>query len=474
MTSEETNGHQPDAAGAKPEIQRGGLISEKQAAVQVEWAEKDTSEVMLSAETWDSLQLSKELMDGIYAMNYVRPSKIQAAALPLICPPKSLNMIGQAANGSGKTATFSLGMLSQIDPALKAPQAMVVAPTRELAIQTEEVLTSLGKFMGIKVRKVLPQEEHMEKGKCEAHVVVGTPGKVFDLVKKRILNVDRVKVFVLDEADVMLNEENTGMGAQVAGVRKFLPKNIQVLFFSATFPEKVLDLANKTVGANAAKITVKNDNLVPETILNFHQFTTSPAEKFEALKELYAHLNIGQSIIFVNSRDSALDVSTKMKAEGYSVSMITGGGSGGKGKGKGDKGHAENFVDPKERDIRMDEFRRGITKVLVATDVLARGIDVPAVTLVVNYELPFNRNGPGANGETFVQRIGRTGRFGMKGLAVSLVDNREKPQLLDLTKEFNIKNMTDLDGDYELLEERLKQSRKAKAAGAAGDAQQVQ
>ena len=117
-------------------------------------------------------------MEGIAGMNYIRPSRIQAAALPLICPPKSKNMIGQAANGSGKTATFSLGMLSQIDPKLNAPQALVMAPTRELAIQTEEVVEKLGKFMGVKVLKILPQGERIEKGRCEHQICVGTPGRV--------------------------------------------------------------------------------------------------------------------------------------------------------------------------------------------------------------------------------------------------------------------------------------------------------
>ncbi|CAD7936202.1 unnamed protein product [Amoebophrya sp. A120] len=437
----------------RPPIIRGGLISEKAAEVQVEWADADYREALLAAESWDSLNLTKELMEGIHGMNYVRPSRIQAAALPLICPPKSKNMIGQAANGSGKTATFSLGMLANIDPKLTYPQAMVMAPTRELANQTEEVVMKLGKFMGIKVLKVLPQGDRIEKGKCEAHILVGTPGRIYDVTKKRILNVDRVKVFILDEADVMLDQENQ-MGRDVASVRKWLSPDCQVLFFSATYPDHVREFA-KAIVPNAAKITVQNKDLAIDTILSFYQQCANNDEKYQALKEIYAHLNVGQSIIFMNSRKTAFEVSVRLRKDGYAVSLICGTQQTGPEK-----------IDPAHRDKVMDEFRRGITKVLVATDVLARGIDVPAVTLVVNYEIPTiwtagSRIGDReANGETYLHRTGRTGRFGMKGIAVNMVDRREKELMLGIQKQFNIKTITDLEGDYELLEERLKQARK--------------
>eukprot|EP00392_Amoebophrya_sp_AT5.2_P000834 g836.t1 len=437
----------------KPPIIRGGLISEKKATVAVEWENADFKEALLSADSWDSLQLSKELMEGIAGMNYIRPSRIQAAALPLICPPKSKNMIGQAANGSGKTATFSLGMLSQIDPKLNAPQALVMAPTRELAIQTEEVVGKLGKFMGVKVLKILPQGERIEKGRCEHQICVGTPGRIYDVVKKRILNVDKIRVFILDEADVMLDQENQ-MGRDVASVRKWLPTEAQVLFFSATYPEHVRDFA-KSIVPNAAKITVKNEDLSIETILSFYQPCKDNDEKYQALKEIYAHLNVGQSIIFMNSRKTAYEASVRLKKDGYAVSLICGTQQVGPEK-----------IDPAHRDRVMDEFRRGITKVLVATDVLARGIDVPAVTLVVNYEIPVawshgtraaDRN---AAGETYLHRTGRTGRFGMKGIAVNLVSPHENQLMDNIQKQFNIKEITNLDGDYELLEERLKAARK--------------
>jgi len=265
--------------------------------------------------------------------------------------------------------------------------------------------------------------------------------------------VDKVKVFVLDEADVMLDQENQ-MGRDVASVRKWLPAECQVLFFSATYPTHVRDFA-KTIVPNAAKITVQNKDLAIDTILSFYQICRDEAEKYEALKEIYAHLNVGQSIIFMNSRKNAYEVSLKLRNDGYAVSLICGTQASGPEK-----------IDPANRDKVMQEFRDGVTKVLIATDVLSRGIDVPAVTLVVNYEIPTAwQDGAraldrAAAGETYLHRTGRTGRFGMKGLAVNLVTDHEKRLMNEIKDQFNIKMITNLDGDYELLEERLKQARK--------------
>lgn len=433
-----------------------GLINEKEATVEIkaaeEWADADLREALMAAESWDSLGLSKELLQGIYEKGFTRPSRIQAAALPYICPPKSRNMIGQAQNGSGKTATFSLGMLSNIDPKIPAPQAIVLCHTRELAKQTEDVVSALGKFMGLSIFTMVTGAEQIPKGKCPHHVIIGTPGKVFNMVKTRVLNVDKVKCFVLDEADVMLNLENQ-MGQHVSNTRKFLPKELQILFFSATYPDHVREFAEKIV-PNAAKIIVKNLDLSVDAIKQMYLRCRDREAKYAALKDLYSAMNVGQSIIFMNSRKGAFQLAQRLKSDGSAVSLIC-----------GTQMTGPERVDNAMRDKVMQEFRDGVTKVLVSTDVLARGIDVPAVTLVINYEMPLlwedgvragDREG---DGHTYLHRIGRTGRFGLKGVSINLVDDHELKLFKTIQDKFGC-TATEVDPDFELLEEQIRKCRK--------------
>ena len=443
------------SAGAEPSKEpakaRSNLLDEKKAKVLAEWVDGDCKDALLAAEAWSDLQLSKELLDGIQAKGFVRPSKIQAAALPIICAPKSRNMIGQAQNGSGKTATFSLGMLSNIDKDLKQPQAIVLCPTRELAVQTKEVVEELGKFMGVTGILLCGGGERIQKNSTTDQVAIGTPGKMDDLVKKRILNVDKVKCFILDEADVMLNQDNQ-MGRQVSNVRKLLKRDVQVLFFSATWPDDVREFSKKIV-PNAAKITVENVNLAVDAIYQMYMDCASPQDKYQKLTELYGLMNVGQSIIFVNSRKQCMELAGKMRADGHAVGMICGTQTTG----------AER-IDPAARDKIMQQFRQGVTKVLIATDVLARGIDVPAVTLVINYELPVQweqgvrYDQRAVDGETYLHRVGRTGRFGMKGCAISMLTGTETQKFFQIRDRYGI-TANQIDDDFEILEETLKKLR---------------
>lgn len=260
-------------------------------------------------------------------------------------------------------------------------------------------------------------------------------------------------MFVLDEADVMISTENN-MGVQVASIRQLLSQSVQVLLFSATYSESVRNFAHQIV-PNAAKIEVKTTDLALDTIWQVFMDVgvEDQSKKFQILSDLYAIMNVGQSIIFVNSRNTAFDMAKKMQAEGHSVSLIC-------GTSRGTNG-AEN-VDPKMRDKVLDEFRSGVSKVLIATDVLARGIDVPAVTLVINYELPINYGGSKGdkqldiNFETYLHRIGRTGRFGAKGIAVNLVTPSEVPKVKAIEQFYNCK-IEKIEADIDTLETRLKE-----------------
>eukprot|EP00415_Alexandrium_ostenfeldii_P001549 UN1549 len=277
--------------------------------------------------------------------------------------------------------------------------------------------------------------------------MVGTPGKVQDMLKKRVADPHGCKILVIDEADQMIDEDNQ-MGPQVFQIRHLLPQELQVLLFSATWPEHVEKFANKMV-PGASKIKVKKEQLTLNTIKQtFIDVGDDQRKKTQTLFDLYGALNVGQSIIFVNTRNQAFELAKSMKDLGHAVTLIC-----------GTQKSGPEQIDISYRDRIMNEFRNGVTKVLIATDVLARGIDVPAVTLVVNYELPSSysrRNEP--DFETYMHRIGRTGRFGLKGVAVNLIASWERP-LLDSIRNYYSCAISQLSGDCEEMEQLLKNLR---------------
>ena len=406
---------------------------------------------VVPVKSWDELTLKPEIRRALVEVGFVKPSVIQETALPLIITHRR-NLIAQAKNGSGKTASFTLGLLSVVDAAIPKTQAIVLSPTRELAKQNLDVISRLGKFCGLTTQLVVPMAEGLPtSGNAQGEgpqVLSGTPGKVLELLRKRIINGKSVSMFVCDEADVMISPENN-MGVQVSNIRSLLNPQVQVLLFSATYPESVRRFAHQIV-PKAAKIEVKTTDLTISTIWQVYIDSATEANKFNVLSDLYAIMNVGQSIIFVNSRNTAFELAKKMKEGGHSVSLIC-------GSSKSASGH--EMADPKMRDQVLDEFRSGVSKVLISTDVLARGIDVPAVTLVINYQLPINYEGPDRNGvnfETYLHRIGRTGRFGQKGVAVNLVTPEETHKIKSIEQFYNCE-IEKIEADIDVLETRLKE-----------------
>lgn len=409
---------------------------------------------VVPVKSWDELDLKPEIRRALVEVGFVKPSIIQETALPLIITHKR-NVIAQAKNGSGKTASFSIGILSVVDPNIAKTQAIVLSPTRELAKQNLDVISQLGKFCGLSLQLVVPMAEGLARSPGESsgpQIISGTPGKVLELLRKKAINGKSVSMFVLDEADVMISTENN-MGVQVSNIRSLLNPNVQVVLFSATYPESVGRFAAQIV-PNAAKIQVKTTDLTLSTIWQVYiDAGPDSANKFTILSDLYAVMNVGQSIIFVNSRSTAFELAKKMKEIGHSVSLICG-----NAKNVG----AEMMIDPVQRDKVLDEFRNGVSKVLISTDVLARGIDVPAVTLVINYELPINYESSGGadrksvNFETYLHRIGRTGRFGQKGVAVNLITSNEIEKINSI-KEYYNSEIEKIESDIDVLENRLKE-----------------
>lgn len=401
--------------------------------------------------SFEDLNLGQELLRGVYEMGFVRPSKIQAAALPHIAYQVKKgrlgqNVIGQAQNGSGKTATFALGLLTAANIRSYWPQAVCICPTRELAKQNEQVISQLGRYLPVEVLLAVPGQEIPRNAAC--HVVVGTPGKMLNLIQKRVVDTSGVRVFVLDEADVMLDVNNS-MNPQITQIRKLLPNNLQIMFFSATYPDEVRQFAENLV-PRALNIKVTKTELTVASVEQMRLRCKDDDDKFSKLGELYAALNIGQSIVFVNSRRKAFSLARSLKDMGHTVSLIC-----------GTQTDGEERMDPLLRDHVMSEFREGVTRVLIATDVLSRGIDVPQVTLVVNYELPLAWDAGRDSGplmETYLHRVGRTGRFGLRGIAVNLVRDAEIA-MVDEIEHFFACRIPEVDGDMTTLEERLRSLR---------------
>eukprot|EP00921_Rhytidocystis_pertsovi_P004156 GHVQ01007195.1.p1 GENE.GHVQ01007195.1~~GHVQ01007195.1.p1 ORF type:complete len:580 (-),score=105.95 GHVQ01007195.1:490-2229(-) len=406
-----------------------------------------------SSMSWADLKLGPELLKGVLNKGFEHPSKIQAMALPEIIGNRR-NIIAQAQNGSGKTATFALAMLSRVNQSNREPQCLCLCPTRELATQNVSVIRDLGKFTQVTAFLAVPQCPRYDK-MMGAHIVVGTPGKTLDFLKKRIINANSISMFVLDEADEMIDPK-LNMQPQVQNARSFLDPNVQILLFSATYEERVKTFAEETV-PNPIKIQIRKEALALKYIMQFYRKCRNDDDKKVQLADLYACMTIGQSIVFVNSRQTAFSLSLWMKEQGHQVTLIC-----------GSKSNTDEQMDHSVRDEVMQEFRKGETKVLITTDVLSRGIDVPQVTMVVNYDLPRSMTRQAGydggmkspiNMETYLHRIGRTGRFGLKGIAVSLLTEGDL-LLLDHIKSYYECEINELPGDPEEIDDMLHNMRK--------------
>ncbi|RZC77176.1 hypothetical protein C5167_001344 [Papaver somniferum] len=361
-------------------------------------------------ETFDVMGLKQDLLRGIYAYGFEKPSAIQQRGIVPFC--KGYDVIEQAQSGTGKTATFCSGILQQLNYNHLKCQALVLAPTRELAQQIQKVMRALGDYLDVKVHacvggtSVREDERILKSG---VHVVVGTPGRVFDMLRKQYLRSDSIKLFVLDEADEMLSR---GFKDQIYDIFQLLPPEIQVGVFSATMPPEALEITRKFMN-KPVRILVKRDELTLEGIKQYYVDVEKDEWKLETLCDLYETLAITQSVIFVNTRRKVEWLSDQMKSRDHTVSATHG------------------DMDQNQRDIIMREFRSGSSRVLITTDLLARGIDVQQVSLVINYDLP-------TQPENYLHRIGRGGRFGKKGASINFVTRDDVRMLDDIQRFYNV------------------------------------
>ncbi|KAK1736513.1 ATP-dependent RNA helicase [Skeletonema marinoi] len=375
--------------------------------------QSDQSSHLSSAKTFQDLNLPEHLIKAIFEMGFERPSAIQEEALPRILANPPRNLIGQAQSGSGKTAAFVLGMLFRINIDTPATcQGLCVTPTRELAVQIfNNAVTPMAAHMpGLKVRLALAGETIERGAKLDSHMVIGTPGKVVDWLKRRIIDARTIKVFVLDEADNMVAE--SGHRANSLLIKKVMPKKCQSLLFSATFPDEVISFAEKMIH-NPDKILIESDeylvlDIIKQIWIDCQQYDGG---KLQFLEDIYSLLAVGKSIIFVGTKRDADSVHRTLADSGYSCSVL------------------HSSVENEERDRTMEAFRKDESNVLITTNVLARGVDVDGVCLVVNYDVPIDKEGK-PDFETYLHRIGRTGRFGRKGTAINLIGDQKSIEVL--------------------------------------------
>jgi translation initiation factor 4A len=360
-------------------------------------------------ETFDEMNLKQFLLRGIYSYGFERPSAIQQKGIkPIIL---GRDTIAQAQSGTGKTATFSVGMLELVDTSVNQCQALILAPTRELAQQIHRVVLQIGQYLkiichacigGTVVREDI---RILEKG---VHAVVGTPGRVFDMISRNHLSTQNLRIFILDEADEMLSR---GFKDQIQEIFRHLPGNVQCCLFSATMPPEILKLTNDFM-RDPVRILVKKDELTLEGIAQYYIPIEKEDWKFATLADLYENLDIAQAIIYSNTRKKVETLAKQMTEKDFVVSYM----------------HGE--MDQTQRELIMKEFRTGSTRVLITTDLLARGIDVQQVSLVINYDMPTNY-------ENYLHRIGRSGRFGRKGVAINFVTEADAQFLKDLEQHYN-------------------------------------
>lgn len=361
--------------------------------------------------SFDDMELPENILRSIYAHGFERPSAIQQKAIVPI--KQGRDILAQAQSGTGKTGTFTIGSLCRVDPSLRKVQVLVLAPVRELAQQIETVAKALSQHMNISVYSATggtPLREDVRAIEKGCQYLIGTPGRIFDLMNRNVLSRDNIRVLIFDEADQMLEDR---FKEQVMCIlQKGFPKETQVALFSATMDQDVIEVANNIL-QNPVKILVDSTEVPLDGIKQYYVPLDKEEWKFEVLCDIYQQLNISQALIYCNKRQRADWLAEKMSQQGFPLSVI----------------HGE--MDVEERKKRMSDFRKGVVRVMISTDMLARGIDVQQVSLVINYELPVQK-------ENYIHRIGRAGRFGRKGVTINLISPEEKRAVSEIEQHWKI------------------------------------
>ena len=374
--------------------------------------------------SWDNLDISEPILRSIHAYGFENPSPIQTRAImPII---KGLDIIGQAQSGTGKTATFVIGALARTTLSEKSTQIIMLAPTRELASQIFKVVNGLSRLMeGLNVQLIVggnPIEEDINAlRKRTPHIVVGCPGRLQDMLRRSHISSNSIKLVIIDEADEMFS---SGFKDQIYNIFQYLKKDVQIALFSATLPEDMFQFTEKFM-RNPVKIKMKTESLTLEGISQYFVALEDDKQKYDTLKDLFSAVTVSQCIIYCNSVRRVAELFEAMVEDGFPVCCI----------------HSE--MDSEARKTTFDKFTIGEYRVLISSNVTARGIDVQQVSTVINFDLPKDNH-------TYLHRIGRGGRWGRKGVGISFITKRDIPKIKDIESYYQCE-ISELPGDLSKL-----------------------
>jgi len=372
-------------------------------------------------DSWEELNVRQELLRGIYAYGFEIPSPIQRKAILHLINKKDI--IAQAQSGTGKTGCFTIGILQQIDLSIQSPQALVLAPTRELAQQTKTVIDAIGKlFKNLRTQLLVggtsTEDDTRRLLNSPPHVVIGCPGRVHDMLRRKKFKTNELAMIVLDEADEMLS---SGFKEQVYNIFQFLKKDIQVGLFSATMPDSLNTLTDKFM-RTPVRVLVKSEQLTLEGISQHFIALENDDQKYETLKDLYGVLALSQCIIYCNSVKRVQDLYEAMVEDSFPVC------------------HLHSSMTKEERDKSFKEFSSGNTRVLISSNVTARGIDIQQVSTVINFDIPKCVH-------TYLHRIGRSGRWGRKGTGINFVTRRDTRHMREIEQHYHT-TITELPANF--------------------------
>lgn len=355
---------------------------------------------------WDELDIDPKILRGIYSYGFEIPSPIQSKSIISIC--KGRDIIAQAQSGTGKTASFTIGTLSHINTELNYIQAIVLAPTRELATQITNVFEAISCMMtNIRIKTIIGGTSISEDINNiiynPPHIIVGCPGRIQDMIRRQYIDVTKIKILVVDEADEMLSQ---GFLEQIKNIILRINSQTQIALFSATLPSNISEITDKFM-QNPINIIVKAESLTLEGIKQFYIAVNNDREKYLTLKDIYHLISVSQCIIYCNSVNRVIELFNSMKYDNFPVSCI------------------HSNMDKNERQESFNDFKCGSSRVLISSDITARGIDIQQVSIVINFDIPKNVH-------TYLHRIGRSGRFGRKGCGINLITSRDIQKMKEI------------------------------------------
>jgi len=361
--------------------------------------------------SFEDLSLKEDLLRGIFSYGFEVPSAIQSKSIPFL--RTGGDVIAQAQSGTGKTGAFVIGSLERVDVDVKGTQIIIISPTRELSKQTTEVVSELSKYMNVSYMEVVGGTDVFQ---CRSdldklpQIIIGTPGRILDMINKRSIFTDKLVSLIFDEADEILSQ---GFKETIYNIVRSISEQCQICLFSATMPDEVIELTDSFM-REPQSILVKKEALTLEGITQFYINMRVSDWKYDILKDLYNTISISQCIIYFNSKNKLNEIYRSLNEEDFPVSMI----------------HGE--LSSEERKTTMHEFKSGQTRILLSTDLLSRGIDIQQLSLVINFDLPRSK-------ETYIHRIGRSGRYGRKGVAINFVTERDLENMEIIKQHYNTK-----------------------------------